>query len=167
MGRRQFPRLARLPRVPSIRIGRTGRRLSRASALRGIVFFLWEKRWFLIALAVGAVMLSFDEPAGLTRPGYIVLAMSVMSVIMFVTEPVPLPSVALMIIVGQVLLLGLDSTLVAKSLMSDFFWSTEATVNGFEIVGNPTHNIELYMYQWEVTAGIVYHFGGPEEIALK
>ena len=119
MARRQFPRLARLPRVPTIRIGRTGHRLSRATALRGFVFFLWEKRWFLIALAVGALMLSFDAPEGLTRQGYIVLAMSVMSVILFVTEPVPLPSVALMIIVGQVLLLGIDSTLVAKSLMSD------------------------------------------------
>ena len=119
MGRRRFPRLARLPRVPSIRIGRTGRRLSRASALRGLVFFLWEKKWFFIALGVGALMLSFDPPQGLSQSGYIVLAMSVMSVIMFVTEPVPLPSVALMIIVGQVILLGLDSTAVAKSLMSD------------------------------------------------
>ena len=119
MGRRRFPRLARLPRVPSIKIGRTGRRLSRASALRGLVFFLWEKKWFFIALGVGALMLSFDPPQGLSQQGYIVLAMSIMSVIMFVTEPVPLPSVALMIIVGQVLLLGLDSTTVAKSLMSD------------------------------------------------
>ena len=99
-----FPRLARLPRIPAIRIGRTGRRLSRASTLRGLAFFLWEKKWFFIAMGVGALMLSFDPPAGLTLNGYIVLSMSVMSVILFVTEPVPLPSVALMIIVGQVLL---------------------------------------------------------------
>ena len=119
MGHRKLPRLARLPRIPAIRIGRTGRRLSRASTLRGLAFFLWEKKWFFIALGVGALMLSFDPPAGLTLNGYIVLSMSVMSVILFVTEPVPLPSVALMIIVGQVLLLGIDSSIVAKSLMSD------------------------------------------------
>ena len=47
------------------------------------------------------------------------MAMSVMAVILFVTEPIPLPTVALLIIVGQVMLLGTDSTTVAKSLMSD------------------------------------------------
>jgi len=43
----------------------------------------------------------------------------------------------------------------------------EEKVRGFEIVpGNPTHEIELRMSQWEVTAGLVYHFGQEEE-ALK
>ena len=45
--------------------------------------------------------------------------MSVVAVIMFITEPVPLPTVAILIILGEVLLLRLDSTTVAKSLMSD------------------------------------------------
>jgi sodium-dependent dicarboxylate transporter 2/3/5 len=45
--------------------------------------------------------------------------MSVVATILFITEPVPLPTVALLIIVGQVIMLGLDSTLVAKSLVTD------------------------------------------------
>ena len=72
-------------------------------------------------------MLSFDAPEGLTRQGYIVLAMSVMSVILYVTEPVPLPSVALMIIVGQVLLLGRKmfflSDLSAARLCFEALWT--------------------------------------------
>ena len=44
----------------------------------------------------------------------IVLTMSVVAVILFVTEPVPLPTVALLIILGQIVLLGLDSNTVAK-----------------------------------------------------
>ncbi len=83
------------------------------------LYYFWEKRWFFIALAVGLVMLSAPTPEGLTREGLIVLTMSVMAIIMFVTEPVPLPTVALLIIAGQVLLLGLESTAVAKSLMTD------------------------------------------------
>ena len=83
------------------------------------LYYFWEKRWFFIAMAVGTMLLNIDAPAGLSREGLIVLTMSVVATILFVTEPVPLPTVALMIVVGQVLLLGLQSTDVAKSLMTD------------------------------------------------
>ena len=87
--------------------------------LRRNLYFFWEKKWFVFALVVGAVLLSFDPPDGLTRAGQIVLTMSVMATIMFITEPIPLPGVALLIIIGEVLLMGLESTDVAKSLMND------------------------------------------------
>jgi len=83
------------------------------------LYYFWEKRWFFIALAAGAGLLSVPTPENLSREGLIVLTMSVVATILFVTEPVPLPTVALMIVVGQVLLLGLESTQVAKSLMTD------------------------------------------------
>lgn len=82
-------------------------------------YYFWEKRWFFIALAVGYFMLQLPLPEGLSRDGMIVMTMSVMATIMFVTEPVPLPTVALLIIIGQVLLLGLDSNQVAGTLMTD------------------------------------------------
>lgn len=82
-------------------------------------YYFWEKRWFFIALAIGTGIMMMPQPEGLTREGQIVLTMSVVAVILFVTEPVPLPTVALLIIVGQVLLLGLESTTVAKTLMTD------------------------------------------------
>ena len=91
----------------------------RAPVVRGFGAFLWDKRWFFIALAIGAVLMSFSPPEGLDRRGLILIAMSVVAIILFVTEPVPLPTVALMIILGQVVLLGIDSTSVAESLMSD------------------------------------------------
>ena len=91
----------------------------RAPVVRGFGAFLWDKRWFFVALAIGAVLMSFSPPEGLDRRGLILIAMSVVAIILFVTEPVPLPTVALMIILGQVVLLGIDSTSVAESLMSD------------------------------------------------
>ena len=81
--------------------------------------YLVQRRWFFIALIVGAVMINLPLPDGLTRDGLIVLTMTVVATILFVTEPVPLPTVALLIIVGQVLLLDLESTKVAKTLMND------------------------------------------------
>ena len=83
------------------------------------LYYFWEKRWFFLAMMLGFAFLQMETPAGLSREGHIVLAMSLMATIMFVTEPVPLPTVAFLIIVGQVILLGLTSNEVAKSLMTD------------------------------------------------
>ena len=77
------------------------------------------RSWFLFAMAVGIYLLSLPAPEGLTVQGYSVLVMSVVATILFVTEPIPLPAVALLIMVGQVILLGTNSNEVAKSIMSD------------------------------------------------
>ena len=55
-------------------------------------------------MAIGAVLLSLSGPAGLSRDGYIVLVMSIVATILFITEPIPLPTVSLLIISGQVLI---------------------------------------------------------------
>ncbi|MDP6691551.1 MAG: DASS family sodium-coupled anion symporter [Alphaproteobacteria bacterium] len=83
------------------------------------LYYFWEKRWFFIAIAIGTILFTLPSPEGLSREGQIVLMMSVVATILFVTEPVPLPTVALIIVVGQVLLLGIESTTVARSLMTD------------------------------------------------
>ena len=114
------PKSSAYPRTP--RVVRGARPLARPiSALRrpSSYLYFWEKRWFFIALAVGAGMLSMPLPEGLNQQGMIILTMSVVATILFVTEPVPLPTVALLIVIGQVMLMGIDSKTVAKSLMSD------------------------------------------------
>jgi sodium-dependent dicarboxylate transporter 2/3/5 len=83
------------------------------------LYYFWEKRWFFFAIAVAMLLLSLPLPDGLSREGMIVLAISVFATILYITEPVPLPTVALLIIGGQVVLLGLESTEVARSLMTD------------------------------------------------
>ncbi len=101
-------------------------RLSRVGYQRWVMlrsqvdlYFFWEKRWFFIAMLVGFVAMSLPSPEGLTREGQIVLAMSLAATILFVTEPIPLPTVPLLIIVGQIVLLGINPTKVAQSLMTD------------------------------------------------
>lgn len=85
----------------------------------GIKLVLQGRGWFIIAMAIGAILLNLPTPEGLTDTGYSVLVMSVVATILFITEPIPLPAVALLIIVSQVLLLGANSNEVAKSIMSD------------------------------------------------
>ena len=116
----------RFNRLQRLNIGNLPNRLARPILPRAValgswlrLYFLWEKKWFFIALAVGVLLLNMPLPDGLTALGRIVLTMSVVATILFVTEPIPLPAVALLIIVGQVMLMGLDSSEVAKSLMND------------------------------------------------
>ncbi len=111
---------AHAPSSPwSVRVGRQGYRRLLIIRAQINLYYFWEKRWFFIALVVGAIMLTLPLPEGLTREGMIVLSMTVVATILFVTEPIPLPTVALLIICGEVLLLGIESTTVAKSLMTD------------------------------------------------
>ena len=81
--------------------------------------YLWEKRWLFISALIGTSLLLLPTPPGLSQEGLIVLTMSLVATILFVTEPIPLPTVALLIIIGEVLLLSIPSTEVAKSLMTD------------------------------------------------
>ena len=84
-----------------------------------MIHYFIEKKWFFLSMLAGALILALPTPEGLTREGLIVLAMSVVATLLFITEPVPLPTVALLIVAGQVLLLGIDSSEVARSLMKD------------------------------------------------
>ena len=84
-----------------------------------MIHFLREKRWFFITLIIQAAMLLGPIPDGVSPEGWRVLVMTVGATILFITEPIPLPAVALLIILGQIFLLDLDSTIVAKSLMKD------------------------------------------------
>jgi sodium-dependent dicarboxylate transporter 2/3/5 len=97
------------------------RKIRRVVTMRWRVLFLrlWEKRWFLIAMLIGTGMLYLPLPNGLTEQGMIMLTMSVVATILFITEPIPLPGVALLIIIAQVVLMGMDSSAVAKSMWND------------------------------------------------
>lgn len=93
--------------------------LSGRPAIRGLAFFLSEKRWLFFAFLVGVIGLLLPTPGGLSHDGHIVLVVTIVAVILFISEPVPLPAVALMIVVAQVTMLQTDSSVVARSLMND------------------------------------------------
>jgi sodium-dependent dicarboxylate transporter 2/3/5 len=110
---------AREPSAGLYRFGRRGYQRYRLLKSYVDLAFVWRKRWFFITLIVGFTLMSLPAPAGLTHQGQTVLAMSVMATMLFITEAVPLPTVPLLIIVGEVVLLKTDPTKVAQSLMTD------------------------------------------------
>lgn len=94
-------------------------RLTGRPALRGFAFFLNEKRWLFIAFLIGLAVYLLPTPEGLSRSGHDVFVITIVAVTLFITEPIPLPAAALMIVVAQRLLLGVDSNALARSLMND------------------------------------------------
>lgn len=109
-------------REPSAGIGRIRRRgYQRYRYLMSFVdlAFVWRRRWFFITMLLGFLLMAAPTPSGLTHEGQIVLVMSLMATMLFITEAIPLPTVPLLIIVGEVVLLKMDSTEVARSLMTD------------------------------------------------
>ncbi|WP_018126053.1 SLC13 family permease [Desulfovibrio oxyclinae] len=84
-----------------------------------MIHWAYDKRWLLITLAAVGILLLLPVPPGLTSAGWKVLVMTLAATTLFIKEPVPLPSVALLIVLGQIFLLGLDSSDVARSLMKD------------------------------------------------
>jgi solute carrier family 13 (sodium-dependent dicarboxylate transporter), member 2/3/5 len=106
----------------SARLGRFRRRgYQRYRLLRASLdlALLWKRRWFIITMLVGFSLMQLPAPEGLTDKGLIVLCMSLMATMLFITEAVPLPTVPLLIIIGEVVLLKTDATKVAQSLMTD------------------------------------------------
>ncbi len=97
----------------------TSKALANLWSPRAIGNFLHDRRWLIVAFIIGISFYVMPTPEGLSREGQLVLIIAVVAVILFVTEPIPLPAVALMIIVAQILVLGMDSSDVARSLMSD------------------------------------------------
>ncbi|MBS3788034.1 DASS family sodium-coupled anion symporter [Candidatus Bipolaricaulota bacterium] len=72
-----------------------------------------------LALAVVLIILSFDPPAGLTRAGQTSLALLAAVIILFISEPIPLPGIIFFIAIYQVSFgLGTPNQ-VAKSFMHD------------------------------------------------
>lgn len=85
-----------------------------------ILFWMRQKKWLLFAILYGIVMQLFvTPPEGLNPAAYDALIIISMALILIVTEPLPLPAIAMFMIFMQVVL-GIDgANNVASSFMND------------------------------------------------
>ncbi|MFQ6618265.1 MAG: SLC13 family permease [Fidelibacterota bacterium] len=87
--------------------------------IKAILYWLTVYKWLLFAFIVGGLMLLIPLPDGLSPSGMKILIIVVTAVILLVLDPVPLPTIALLIAIFQVLFSINSPTEVAKSFMSD------------------------------------------------
>ena len=84
-----------------------------------IIFWISQKRWLLIAAIVGAIIYFLPTPEGLSVEGHHMLVIVVVAIFLIIFEPIPLPAIAFIIIVLEVVLGIASQNAVAKSFMSD------------------------------------------------
>ncbi|SVB50812.1 uncharacterized protein METZ01_LOCUS203666, partial [marine metagenome] len=86
---------------------------------RNILFWIQEKRWLLIIVILGILMYHLPYPIGISHAGYRTLILCLIVISLIITEPVPLPAVALLIAVLEVAFHIAPATEVAKTYMND------------------------------------------------
>ncbi|MFQ6675583.1 MAG: SLC13 family permease [Fidelibacterota bacterium] len=87
--------------------------------IANVIYWITERRWLLIAVGVAAFLYVLPTPTGLTVPGYRTIIIVVAALILIIFEPVPLPTVAMLILVFQVIFGVASADRVASSFMSD------------------------------------------------
>ena len=86
---------------------------------RNILFWVQEKRWLLIIVILSALMYHLPYPDGISPAGYRTLILGIIVISLIITEPVPLPAVALLIAVLEVAFHIAPAAEVAKTYMND------------------------------------------------
>ncbi|MEE9573934.1 MAG: DASS family sodium-coupled anion symporter [Candidatus Neomarinimicrobiota bacterium] len=87
--------------------------------LNSIIFWLSQKRWLLIAAIVGAICYMMPTPEGLTVEGHHILVIVVIAIFLIIFEPVPLPAIAFIVLILEVLFNIATPNAAAKSFFSD------------------------------------------------
>ena len=87
--------------------------------IRNVLFWIQQKRW-LIIIALGAtLMYHLPYPGSISLSGYRTIILGVIVISLIITEPIPLPAVALLIAVLEVSFHIAPATEVAKTYMND------------------------------------------------
>ena len=87
--------------------------------LNSAIFWLSQKRWLIIAAIVGTVFYLIPTPEGLTSQGHHILVIVVIAIILIIFEPIPLPAIAFIVLILEVLFSIATPNEAAKSFFSD------------------------------------------------
>jgi len=148
-------------------------------SLANFLFWVTQKKWFLITMMVGIILMLLPTPGGLTLEGYRIIIIVITALMLIVTEPIPLPAIAMYILVTEVYF-GIGSANdIAKSFMNDavFFimgslmlavaiikqgWDTRIALGIIKITGNKTANIA---FGFTAISAILSSFIGEHTVA--
>jgi sodium-dependent dicarboxylate transporter 2/3/5 len=87
--------------------------------LTNLIYRVTQSKWLIITFLVGWFLYSLPTPAGLSLAGYRILIIAVTTLLLIITEPLPLPGIAFIIIVMQVYFGVGTADQVARSFMND------------------------------------------------
>jgi len=148
-------------------------------SLTNFLFWVTQKKWFLITMIVGMVLLILPTPSGLTLEGYRTIIIVITALMMIITEPIPLPAIAMYILITEVYFGIGDANEIASSFMNDavFFimgslmlavaivkqgWDTRIALGIIKLTGNKTANI---VFGFTAISAILSSFIGEHTVA--
>ena len=148
-------------------------------SLANFLFWVTQKKWFLITMMVGIILMLLPTPDGLSLEGYRIIIIVITALMLIVTEPIPLPAIALYILISEVYLGIGSANSIAKSFMNDavFFimgslmlavaiikqgWDTRIALGIIKITGNKTANIG---FGFTAISAILSSFIGEHTVA--
>ena len=148
-------------------------------SLTNFLFWVTQKKWFLITMVVGIILFILPAPTGLTVHGYRTIIIVITALIMIVTEPIPLPAIAMYILVMEVYFGIGTANEIAMSFMNDavFFimgslmlavaivkqgWDTRIALGIIKLTGNKTANI---VFGFTAISAILSSFIGEHTVA--
>ena len=127
-------------------------------SLSNFLFWATQKRWFIYAIIIGLILILLHHPQGLSEQAYTSIVILITALILIIKEPIPLPAIAIYILLAQIYG-GIDSADgIAKAFMNDavFFimgslmlavviirqgWDSRIALGILKITGNKTSNI--------------------------
>ena len=127
-------------------------------SLSNFLFWATQKRWFIYAIIIGLILILLPNPQGLSEQAYTSIVILISALILIIKEPIPLPAIAIYILLTQIYG-GIDSADgIAKAFMNDavFFimgslmlavviirqgWDSRIALGILRITGNKTSNI--------------------------
>ena len=148
--------------------------------LNSTIYWITQKRWLLITIIVAFILFLSPAPSGLSLSGYRILIIVFITITLIITEALPLPITAFIIIILEVYF-GIDEpNNVAKSFMSDavFFimgslmlavaiirqgWDKRIALGIIKLTGNKTFWVA---FGFTTLSAILASFVGEHTIAL-
>ena len=148
-------------------------------SLTNFLFWVTQKKWFLVTMIVGLILLFLPTPVGLTLSGYRTIIIVITALLMIITEPIPLPAIAMYILVAEVYFGIGTANEIASSFMNDavFFimgslmlavaiikqgWDTRIALGIIKLTGNKTANI---VFGFTAISAILSSFIGEHTVA--
>ena len=144
-----------------------------------IIYSLTQRRWLLFAFVVGTILYFIPPPNGLSLAGYRILIIVFIALTLIITEVIPLPGIAFIIIILEVYFGIGDANTIARSFMNDavFFvmgslmlavaivkqgWDKRIALGIIWLTGNKTHNVA---FGFAAISALLTSFVGEHTVA--
>ena len=147
--------------------------------ISNIMYWFSRNIWLVVAISVGIVLSSLTPPPGLTVEGWRTIVIAIVALTLIITEPIPLPGIAFIIIILQVYFGVSDANTVSHAFMNDavFFimgslmlavaiikqgWDARIALGIILLTGSKTKNIA---FGFSVIAALMASFIGEHTVA--